>query len=1022
MNQFTNKDPLQKRKRLALSLFLLFVMVFAGMLAVQKRHFVFKESPSRVAISPVFKQQTVLPDDDSGMEETPEEVGGIQLGAEALEIGNQFNVWLNSYVAAPKAKQAELQAEGVRLAVARKAVMLDLIETDPEQAIKRAISVVKRRTLPASIREHVEDHISEEGELTTMIATKFGENPKSTVTRHVQFGETTYRTFTYGKRNDRRFDNKKIPLNGIVLDGKFALNESPLRVIEPGEFQPAELEAAGKNASCPISKQATERKKRAVPVLVGKKITIMCQGGHIAAYGNELLAQAIARDPAISNSEWTLGAKTILYISIIFKDQTGSPVKTDMNAVNAFLQANSYNKYSLTTTFTPTYQMSKNASEYTGVAEIINESRALAAAGGYVYTDYTLETIRWDGGYGDFGGAAGLGGRNSLLKTANGGVAAHELGHCLGLMHANFWKTVDGTSLGEGSNEEYGDIFDVMGNAYTFPQTHYNAWEKSSLNWLPTINSTEVINSGTYRIHAHDMNTMLENNKYALSYRKDGNRVFWLDYRQHEGWSSSQTNILNSVSLLWAPWTSSNEGTQLIDTTPNSSGGKNDAPIALGRTFSDAEAQVHFTIAERGGTSPNLWADVVVNVGAFPANAAPTLSLTASSTTVQANTVVNFSTTASDSNGDTLAYHWDFGDNSFGANASTASKSWTANGSRRVTCTVTDMKGGTATQIIYVNVVNSGTYAITGNIMNSGVPQAGVTVSDGTRSVVTDSLGYYALLNVPNGAYTLTPSLIGMSFSPATRTNVSVTSASVTGMNFSAITLLAPANGPGIGVTREWWTGITGWLVSHLTANATYPNSPTGTETVTTLFEAPINWGDNYGQRMHGYFIAPSTGNYVFYIASDDQCQLWLSTDATTANAVNIAWADGWTSSREWNKYPSQKSVAKALVAGQRYYIRALHKENNGGDNLAVGVEYPNGSMERPIPFHRFDPWPSVSWVTASQASLGESGTLTVTAQLSSVSPQPVTVPFTISGTAATGIDYTISASPITITAGTMTA
>jgi hypothetical protein len=99
-----------------------------------------------------------------------------------------------------------------------------------------------------------------------------------------------------------------------------------------------------------------------------------------------------------------------------------------------------------------------------------------------------------------------------------------------------------------------------------------------------------------------------------------------------------------------------------------------------------------------------------------------------------------------------------------------------------------------------------------------------------------------------------------------------------------------------------------------------------------------------------------------------------------------------------------------------------LHKENNGGDNLAVGVEYPNGSMERPIPFHRFDPWPSVSWVTASQASLGESGTLTVTAQLSSVSPQPVTVPFTISGTAATGIDYTISASPITITAGTMTA
>jgi uncharacterized repeat protein (TIGR02543 family) len=64
---------------------------------------------------------------------------------------------------------------------------------------------------------------------------------------------------------------------------------------------------------------------------------------------------------------------------------------------------------------------------------------------------------------------------------------------------------------------------------------------------------------------------------------------------------------------------------------------------------------------------------------------------------------------------------------------------------------------------------------------------------------------------------------------------------------------------------------------------------------------------------------------------------------------------------------------------------------------------------------------PTVAWTTASQASLNESGTLTVTAQLSWASSQTVSVPFTVSGTAANGTDYTITASPITIAAGATT-
>jgi len=67
-------------------------------------------------------------------------------------------------------------------------------------------------------------------------------------------------------------------------------------------------------------------------------------------------------------------------------------------------------------------------------------------------------------------------------------------------------------------------------------------------------------------------------------------------------------------------------------------------------------------------------------------------------------------------------------------------------------------------------------------------------------------------------------------------------------------------------------------------------------------------------------------------------------------------------------------------------------------------------------------PLPTVQWTSASQASVNESGTMTITAQLSAASGLDVTVPYTVTGTATgSGTDYTITASPITITAGLTT-
>lgn len=69
---------------------------------------------------------------------------------------------------------------------------------------------------------------------------------------------------------------------------------------------------------------------------------------------------------------------------------------------------------------------------------------------------------------------------------------------------------------------------------------------------------------------------------------------------------------------------------------------------------------------------------------------------------------------------------------------------------------------------------------------------------------------------------------------------------------------------------------------------------------------------------MRGYLIAPSSGNYIFHIAGDDSCQLWLSPSVSQFANQKIAGFGGWVPIQDWDRYPSQTSTAVALVAGQK--------------------------------------------------------------------------------------------------------
>ena len=146
-------------------------------------------------------------------------------------------------------------------------------------------------------------------------------------------------------------------------------------------------------------------------------------------------------------------------------------------------------------------------------------------------------------------------------------------------------------------------------------------------------------------------------------------------------------------------------------------------------------------------------------------------------------------------------------------------------------------------------------------------------------------------------------------------------------------------------ILREYWTGIGGAGIGNITSNANYPNNPTGSELISSL-EGPTNWADNYGTRIRGYIHPTVTGSYTFWVAGDDNTDLYLSTNDDPANSSRLAFVDGWISPGEWNKYSTQQSAAVNLIAGQKYYIEVLHKESGGGDNVAVAWQGPGISQE----------------------------------------------------------------------------
>jgi len=808
----------------------------------------------------------------------------------AETVFEEFRRWTESQMVAG----ANLQ-QGIQLAQQRRHALLNLIEQDPQRALELAVPHAVRRQLPAEILTLLERQVDASGDLMAMATTLDG-NRGCQIDRKVTLRDgQVFDAYTYGRRGAiPTRDN--IAIHGLALDDKLALLEFPGRVLDPSELT-ARVEAG---QSVGLSQQQTDAADG--PVIAfgdGQLIRYADEAEAIAALllaegaeqSGATAALASDLDGVIAASPWTEGQKTLLIIRVDFPDFQGqsasdSTLQTLISDMNSVYTDMSYQKATFAlkgqgSEFTPVLRLPNNASYYNKFSRILDAARTAAVAAGYNYTDYTYEVVI-SGSQPNMPGTAGVafvGGRGAWLHNRqwNLKTCAHEVGHNFGLPHSGAWDTDDGSVIGPGDEWAYGNVFDIMGvGPSPHSSRHFGASVKNYLDWIPDSDVVKITTNGTTttRIRAMDK-VQADGNQRALVVQRPGNSDdYWIEHRQLYG---TNYGMRDGVLVNWANINGGYQQPLLLDMQPNTSE-KTDAVLPIGMTFSDTAAAIHITPVARG-TDPDgvNWIDVTATRGNVSGNLPPEATLSANNSNPAVNGSVTFTCNASDPNGDTLAYFWDWGNGTTTTNNSAiASKSWPAAGFYIVQCTVSDMKGLSTTADYVVQVGGaSGTFFIEGVVSTiQGLPLQGIAVRvSPTQSANTDASGRYIITGLAAGTYTLTAST-GSTIQPDGFTNPVTVGPSLQDRDFTrpSYPLTWDANSAVTGAhdgSGNWANNTGNWRNETIGANnqdwnnasmdsATFGAGTDGSYTVTLSGAVQVGGGITFANS--GYTLSGGAG------------------------------------------------------------------------------------------------------------------------------------------------------------------
>ncbi|MBM3839304.1 MAG: hypothetical protein FJ398_15310 [Verrucomicrobia bacterium] len=184
------------------------------------------------------------------------------------------------------------------------------------------------------------------------------------------------------------------------------------------------------------------------------------------------------------------------------------------------------------------------------------------------------------------------------------------------------------------------------------------------------------------------------------------------------------------------------------------------------------------------------------------------------------------------------------------------------------------------------------------------------------------------------------------------------------------------------------YTNLPGAAVADFTGDPTYPAKPGEVRFLrafNTRDAIPNDTLQDFGGRIEGFLTPLESGEYHFFLRSDSQSQLWLSTDDKEANAAQIAEEpDRGDPFMELDAGDSATSPPVALVAGRRYFIMVLYKGNSGGGNSTDFAQVAWRKVGDTTPALLLKPIPAA--FLSTMASDAQASKITITQQPKDVS------------------------------------
>ena len=201
----------------------------------------------------------------------------------------------------------------------------------------------------------------------------------------------------------------------------------------------------------------------------------------------------------------------------------------------------------------------------------------------------------------------------------------------------------------------------------------------------------------------------------------------------------------------------------LLDMRMDTINDYDDAPLLLGRSYSDYDADIHITPIAKGGTSPMDYLDVVINIGTIDSGEAkaPSFTLDISNQFPAVGEIVALSVLPDDGMLHKYSYAWYLNENPMAEekylNQATITKVFNEDGIFVVRLVVTDLKGGISSRNIVFRVGEYGKVSksvVTGSVRSNNGDIQGARVEVVPAPVVNhmiDVVGDPEKFHIPDG-------------------------------------------------------------------------------------------------------------------------------------------------------------------------------------------------------------------------------------------------------------------------------